>query len=117
MKKLAIALGLSSLFAASAFANTGYSGPGATDPVKTAATALQAKDDTHVVLEGHLSQKLENERYIFKDDSGTINVEIDDDKLPVGGVNDKTRVRLTGEVDKGLTATEVDVDVVEVLAP
>ena len=114
MKKLMMMLGLSTFAATGAFA-TGYSGPGAQDPISTVAAALQANDDMHVVLEGHLTQKLEDERYIFQDDTGTINVEIDDEELPAGGINEKTRVRLTGEVDKGLTSLEIDVDRVDVI--
>ena len=115
MKKLVIALGLSSLMAGSAFA-AGYAGPGAADPITTVAAALQAKDDTRVVLEGNITQQLDSERYIFQDDTGTINVEIDDEDMPMGGINEKSRVRLTGEVDKGLTSLEVDVDRIDVLA-
>ena len=42
-------------------------------------------------------------------------MEIDDEDLPPVAFDDKTRVRLTGEVDKGLMTREVDVDLLEVL--
>lgn len=114
MKKLMMMLGLSAFTTTGAFA-AGYSGPGAQDPLTTVAAALQAKDDTQVVLEGRLTQKLEDERYVFQDATGSINVEIDDEDLPAGGISDQSRVRLTGEVDKDLTTLEIDVDRVEVL--
>ncbi|MEK1910638.1 MAG: NirD/YgiW/YdeI family stress tolerance protein, partial [Pseudomonas chlororaphis] len=44
-----------------------------------------------------------------------ITVEIDDEDLPPVAFNEKTQVRLTGEVEKGLMKREIDVDLVEVV--
>ena len=46
--------------------------------------------------------------------TGTITVEIDDEDLPPVAFDDKTLVKLTGEVDKGLLQREVDVDRLEI---
>lgn len=41
-------------------------------------------------------------------------MEIDDEDLPPVAFDDKTLVKLTGEVDKGLLQREVDVDRLEI---
>ncbi|WP_447594534.1 YgiW/YdeI family stress tolerance OB fold protein [Aquipseudomonas campi] len=113
MKPHYLAFLFAPLFSASALA-AGYTGPGV-EPVTTVSAAHEAADDTPVVLQGHITRKLKSESYAFKDATGTITVEIDDEDLPPVAFDDKTRVRLTGEVDKGLMTREVDVDLLEVL--
>lgn len=116
MKKTLIALAIAPLFSTAVFA-AGYTGPNSTQPVNTVAQALEAKDDTPVVLEGQVVERLKGDNYSFRDDSGTIQVEIDDDEWPAGAsVDQNVRVRLTGEVDRGMgSKVEVDVDTLEVL--
>lgn len=61
-------------------------------------------------------KKLNNDdKYEFKDASGTITVEIDNEDLPAVAFNDKTKVKLTGEVEKNLMSREIDVDLVEII--
>lgn len=93
----------------------GYSGPNAGN-ITTVSAAQSAPDDAPVVLEGQVIQKVKGDTYEFRDSTGSIHVEIDHDKWPAGvAVNEKTRVRLHGEVDKELTSREIDVDRVEVV--
>jgi uncharacterized protein (TIGR00156 family) len=115
MKKTLLVLAFAPLFSASVFA-AGYTGPGAAPLVNTVAMALDAKDDTPVVLEGQIVQRLKGDTYSFRDASGTINVDIDDEDLPATELNEHTRVRLMGEVDRNLMSREIDVEYVEVLA-
>lgn len=91
----------------------GYTGPGA-QASNSVSAAQAAGDDAHVVLQGHITRKLGDEKYEFKDSTGTITVEIDDEDLPPVAFDDKTLVKLTGEVDKGLLQREVDVDRLEI---
>lgn len=117
MKKTLIALAIAPLFSTAVFA-AGYTGPNSAQAVSTVAQALEAKDDTAVVLEGQVVERLKGDTYNFRDASGTIQVEIDDDEWPAGtNVDQNVRVRLTGEVDRGLNSdkVEVDVDTLEVL--
>ena len=93
----------------------GYTGPGATPQVTTVAAALEAADDTHVVLEGQIVKRLQDELYEFKDATGTIQVEIDDEDWPGQQVSETAKVRLTGEVDKDFNSREIDVDRVELI--
>lgn len=114
MKRTALALMVLPLLSTAAFA-TGYTGPGATPQVTTVSAAQQAADDTHVVLEGQIVKRLQDELYEFKDATGTIQVEIDDEDWPNQTVSEKAKVRLTGEVDKDLDNREIDVDRVELI--
>jgi len=93
----------------------GYIGPG-TPTITTVAAARQAADDTAVILEGYITRRInQDDRYEFKDQTGTIIVEIDNDDWP-GPVSDKTKVRLYGEVDKDLIGkAEIDVDHLEII--
>ncbi|AUF94455.1 uncharacterized protein (TIGR00156 family) [Pseudomonas sp. BIGb0278] len=114
MKARYLALILAPLFSTAALATT-YTGPGA-QPVTTVAAANDAADDTRVVLQGFVTKKLDNDdKFEFKDNTGTIKVEIDDEDMPAAGFNDKTKVKLTGEVEKNLMSREVDVDLVEII--
>ncbi|CAI8822807.1 MULTISPECIES: NirD/YgiW/YdeI family stress tolerance protein [Pseudomonas] len=114
MKTRYLALLLAPLFSTAALA-AGYTGPGA-QSVTTVAAANDAADDTPVVLQGYVVKKVNNDdKYEFKDTTGTITVEIDDEDLPPVAFNDKTKVKLSGEVEKHLMSREVDVDRVEVI--
>ena len=114
MKTRYLALLLAPLFSTAALA-AGYTGPGA-QPVTTVAAANEAADDTPVQLQGFVTKKINNDdKYEFKDDTGTITVEIDNEDLPATPFNDKTKVKLTGEVEKNLMSREVDVDVLEIV--
>lgn len=114
MKTRYLAFLLAPLFSTAALA-AGYTGPGA-QPVTTVAAANEAGDDTPVTLQGFVTKKINNDdKYEFRDNTGTITVEIDDEDLPATPFNDKTKVKLTGEVEKNLMSREVDVDVVEII--
>jgi uncharacterized protein (TIGR00156 family) len=52
---------------------------------------------------------------MFKDGTGEIEVEIDDEDFRGAKITPETKVRLVGEVDKDWTSTTVDVDLVEVV--
>ena len=114
MKIRHLALILAPLFSTGAFA-AGYTGPGA-QSVTTVAAANDAADDTPVVLQGFVTKKINNDdKYEFKDASGTIQVEIDDEDWPNQTVSETAKVRLTGEVDKDFNSREIDVDRVELI--
>ena len=114
MKARYLALLIAPLFSTAALA-AGYTGPGA-EVVTTVAAANDAADDTPVVLQGFVVKKLNNDdKYEFKDATGTVTIEIDNEDLPTVAFNDKTRVKLTGEVEKGLIKREIDVDLLEII--
>lgn len=113
------------LFSTVTLAAGGYTGPGsdaqpaaaATGQITTVKQAQAAADDTKVVLEGTITKRISSEHYEFKDATGSIQVEIDNDDWPAGtSVSENTKVRLTGEVDHHKQKpTDIDVDRVEIL--
>ncbi|MBU1329601.1 MAG: NirD/YgiW/YdeI family stress tolerance protein [Gammaproteobacteria bacterium] len=114
MKRSAIALLLAPLFSTAVFAGS-YTGPGAATSVTTVAAAMTAADDTPVVLQGQIVKRVQDELYEFKDATGTIHVEIDDEDWPAQSISETAKVKLTGEVDRDLTNREIDVDRVELI--
>jgi len=56
------------------------------------------------------------EKYLFRDASGEIRIEIDDDVMPTEPFDDKTKVEITGEVEKDfLHSVEIDVKAIRIL--
>lgn len=116
MKKILIGLGLALASSVTVADNAagGFSGPDALKVV-TVAEALDMRDDSAVKLQGLILRSLGDEKYEFKDDSGTMTIEIDSDDW--GGVkaSPDVKVELIGEIDKDLLKTTLDVDAVRLL--
>ena len=72
--------------------------------------AKDAKDDTFVVLQGYIEKRLGHEEYLFRDETGTIKVEIKDKKFRGMTVYPDDFVQIAGEVDKGFFK-EVEIEV------
>ena len=112
---IAMVLGVSSLVHAQGFvegqqaasAGSGYTGPSIA-PV-TVKEALSSWDDTAVVLVGRIEKSLGDEKYSFRDDTGVVVVEIDNDDWRGLSVGPNDLIEISGEVDKGLMRTEIDV--------
>ena len=121
---LVLALALALPFAASAqytgpsstpqnaASGTPYTGP-STVPTMTVKQLIDTgKDDQHVTLRGFIVSHDGGEHYTFADDTGRIKVEIDAKHFPPGvKIDDKVRVEITGEFDKDLIGSKVEVDV------
>lgn len=74
-------------------------------------------DDLRVVLRGYLLKQVGHEKYLFSDGTGQIRVEIDREDFRGVPVNEKSKVELIGEIEKGyLISPEVDVDVIKALS-
>lgn len=93
----------------------GFQGPNATPTITTVAQALNARDDSMVLLRGHITERVNSDNYMFKDDTGSIRVEIDHDKWAGQNVTPETLVEIWGEVDKGRYSIEVDVKSIRVI--
>lgn len=84
---------------------------------KDVKNAKQRADGAPVQLKGYLVKKIGDEQYTFKDRTGTMTVEIDDDLMKGRKVDAKKVVSLTGEVDVEETkdhryVTKIDVKTV-----
>ncbi|MDK9785096.1 NirD/YgiW/YdeI family stress tolerance protein [Vibrio sp. B172a] len=107
------------LLSTSIFASTtqGFNGPavqqgfkGPFQGVHSVIDALNANDDTLVVLTGNISATIGEEMYHFVDQTGSISVEIDHDKWLGLSIDSKTRIIIYGEVDKDFAqAAMIDV--------
>lgn len=111
MNKFLVALALIISFAGGYTLNAlaEYRGPGpeasparpTVSPLDTVAQVFQhGHDDQTVTLTGHIVKKLGREKYLFKDGTGEIVLEIEKEAMPAADFDDKTRVQITGEIDK-----------------
>lgn len=107
-----VALGLSANAFAAGFqgqANMGgFQGPGLQP--SSVSEALKLNDDTPVVLVGQIEKSLGGEKYLFKDASGSVTVEIDNEDWRGVNVTPKDTIVIQGEIDKDFFKTEIDVD-------
>ena len=94
--------------AASSGAAGGFVGPG--PAVIGAAQVKEMRDDAKVSLRGNIVQHLGGDDYLFRDATGTVQVEIDHDKWGGRKVTPTDVVVLHGEVDKDLFSVSVDVE-------
>lgn len=84
--------------------------------VTTVKQALTMKDDTQVMLKGQMVKSLGDEKYQFRDATGTMTVDIDDELWQGRAISPTTTVTLIGEVDVDRLPTkrvEIDVDHVQ----
>lgn len=94
----------------------GFSGPVSGSMADTVAAAKQLADDSRVVLTGHITSQLAGSKneYIFKDDTGEIQVEIAPKVFRGIDITPDDKVRISGKVDKDLGRDiEIDVKVLE----
>ena len=107
-----VALGLSTSALASGFTGPqqagGFQEPGLAP--SSVAEALKLNDDTPVVLVGQIEKSLGDEKYLFKDASGSVTVEIDNEDWRGVTVTPKDTIVIQGEIDKDFFKTEIDVD-------
>ena len=88
---------------------------GGPQTVSTVAQASDMRDDTPVVVVGKIVRSVGDEKYLFEDGTGSIVVEIDDDDWRGQTVTPNDKVKLSGEIDRGLLKTEIEIDYVELL--
>ena len=130
MKKLAAIAAILALASAPALAATqgGFSGPSTTTTqaggfvgpngtVTTAANAKTMRDDTWVTLRGNIIERVSDDLYIFKDASGTVNVDIDHKRWNGRTITPQDVVEIQGEVDKDWNSVEIDVKQIRKVNP
>ncbi len=87
----------------------GFKGP--SNAVTTVSEALNAKDETSVVLTGTIEKQTAHEKYLFKDTTGSVIIEIDDEDWRGVEVTPNDTIIIRGETDKDLVGdAEIDVD-------
>ena len=88
-----------------------FQGPIDIKNITTVAEAQKSQEDTKVVLTGNIIKKINDEHYTFKDKTGEINVEIDDDKLQGINITPETSVTIYGEIDKDDDTQSISIDI------
>lgn len=94
-------------------ANAEFIGEGGTTEVTTIKNAIELNDDSRVIVEGHIVKQLKNELYLFKDESGEIEMEIDDEDFRNIKISSEDKVRITAEVDSDWTTTSLEAEYLE----
>ena len=75
----------------------------------TAVKVKEMQDDSWVKLRGNITERLSDDRYMFRDETGTVNVEIDHKRWNGVTVTPQDKVEIQGKVDKGWNEFEIDV--------
>lgn len=83
----------------------------------TVAEAKQLADETAVTLSGVIVKRIRGDHFEFKDGSGSIDIEVDDDFWKPMGLKADDQVKVMGEVDtQSGQYTNIDVVKIEKLA-
>lgn len=77
--------------------------------VNTVAQVKKMSDDQHVVLRGYIVKSIGDEEYLFKDDSGTISVEINHKRWRGQIITPNDFVEIQGKIDKDWNSIEIEV--------
>ena len=122
MKKLAAMVAVMALCSAPVLAaqQGGFSGPTATQSQgggfvgpngsnTTVESAKSMRDDAWVTLRGNIVERIYDDLYLFKDATGTVNVDIDHKRWNGVTVTPQDLVEIQGEVDKDWNSVEIDV--------
>ena len=80
--------------------------------VVTVKEAQLLNDDTYVSLRGQITDRLTDDEYTFKDETGTMVVEIDNDKWCSRSFRLNENLELTGEIEKKSNSVKLDVDLI-----
>jgi len=95
-----------------------FEGPGATDKIYSVKEVIDKASrldrlDVLVKVQGYIIKQINEDMYEFRDNTGTIKVDIDRKRLPNKPFNDKTELLIIGVVDNDLLKP-VEIDVKEI---
>ena len=106
---------LLAVLALSTNAFAGFDGPRGMPKEVTVDSISDMKDETIVIIKGYLVKQINRGHYLFKDDTGNVEVDIKGQVFRGANVTPETQIRLRGEVEKDLfKAATVDVDYLEI---
>ncbi len=77
--------------------------------------ALKQPDDSYVTVQGNIVKKISSDKYLFKDETGNMTVEIDHEKWGNIEASEKDTLELTGEIERKFNSIHLDVDTVNKL--
>ena len=116
MKKVSMLAVLGVVASTAAFAGSGMNNNGTMTEVMTIEQVRGLSDDSPVIVRGYLLRQNGENSYVFQDNTGTINVEIDAEDWNGLTVAPSDYVEIWGEVDKnGASMMEIDVSAMKKL--
>ncbi len=86
-----------------------------TKPISKVSDIQSMPDDSVVYIQGYVVEDLGDDNYKFKDDSGTINIEIDEDIMEGNNVVGEAMMFITATVDKDGNVTSLDAEEVDII--
>lgn len=92
----------------------GFTGPDAVKLVSVS-EAIAMPDESVAKVQGHIVKSLGDEKFEFRDDSGTVTVEIDKDDWRGVEATPDTRVELVVEVDREWRTPELEAESVRLV--
>jgi uncharacterized protein (TIGR00156 family) len=97
------------LSAAVVYSRGGFTGPKAEASPVSVSEAKKLADEAKVVLSGNITKSLGDEKYEFRDSTGTIIIEVDNKVWRGVSVDEKAFVEIRGEIDAENNSVEIDV--------
>jgi len=76
----------------------------------TVEEAKELKDDTKVLLKGYIIEKLDKEMFLFRDNTGDIDLEIEDDVWKDRTLAPDSTVLVHGEINRDKDMVRIEVD-------
>jgi uncharacterized protein (TIGR00156 family) len=106
-----------SLLGVSAAAVADYVGPSTYSVFRSVAEVIKnGKDEDAVLLKGNIVKRIGKEKLVFRDTTGEIHLDVDQEKMPAQNFDDKTVVEVGGEVEKGMMRSpEIDVKSIRIV--
>ena len=85
----------------------------AAKPLSKISAVQNMPDDSMVYIQGVITQNLGDEMYVFQDDTGAMNIEIDDDLMAGNTVSPTTVVWIAAEVNKEGDITSLEAEEIQ----
>jgi len=82
-------------------------------PLSKVSAVQNMPDDSMVYIQGYIIQNLGDEMYVFQDDTGTMNIEIDDDLMAENTASPTTVVWIAAEVNKEGDITSLEAEEIQ----
>lgn len=81
----------------------------------TIAQVKSMHDDSRVILEGYIVAQTDDDDFTFKDDTGTIRIDVKDRAWNGLNVTKNDKIRIHGKLDKEFTHSSIDVYQIELV--
>lgn len=79
-------------------------------PITSVAEAKHLRDDSRIILSGHIVRRLDDDEFLFSDGTGTIKIEMDDDDWRKLRRHRRGRILIWAEVDRDDGRNELEVE-------